>query len=167
MDHPNVAMTLHNLAALNRMLQKIEDAIVYQYLVIEIWTKTLPADHPNTAIARRVLAVLLQLRGETVEADKLEEQGVQVLRKQHHGGDAAEALQLTKAGDAAFESGNFNRAGSLYEEALAAYEATLGPDHADVAKLWNHMARVTSKLGRENEAAVYRRRAERILAATK
>ena len=87
-----------------------------------------------------------------------------MLRLRPRSGDTAEALRLTKEGNTHFENGDYVRAEALYASALSVYEQALGPDAANVAQLWENLSRAIAKQGREKEAAVYARRAERIRA---
>jgi tetratricopeptide (TPR) repeat protein len=166
-DHPNVAATFHNLRALYLTQQKFDEAVVLQRRVIEIWEAKLPADHPDLAAARRSLAVLLEIEEKTDEAAKLDTQSLAVLRRQPHNGDTVEARRLTTEGNTHFENGDYILAETLYWSALSRYEQSLGPDAASVAQSWDKLSRAIAKQGREKEAAVYARRAERIRVAKK
>ena len=146
------------------MQKKFDEAIVLQRRVIEIQEKKLAADHPTLAYARRALAALLEIQGQTDEAAKLETQALEVLRRQPRSGDTAEALRLTKAGNEAYENGDYVRAEATYVSARSVYEKALGPDHSNVAQLWDNISRAVAKQGREKEAAVYTHRAQRIRA---
>jgi tetratricopeptide (TPR) repeat protein len=163
-DHPNVAATLSALRAQYLTQQKFNEAVVLQRRVIEIQEKKLAAEHPQLAIARRALAALLEIQGETDEAAKLDAQALEVLRRWPRSGDTAEALRLTKEGNTHFENGDYVRAEALYSSARSVYEQALGPDAANVAQLWDNLSRAIAKQGREKEAAVYTRRAQRIRA---
>lgn len=164
-DHPSVAHTLNSLRGLYLTLQKFDEATVVQRRVIAIREKKLPAEHPDLAFARRSLASLLEIQGKSDEAAKLEAQALQVLRQRPRSGDITEALRLTKEGNLAFESDEFSRAETRYGSARDIYEQAQGPDHENVAQLWDNLSRAIAKQGREKEAAVYARRAGRIRAA--
>ena len=69
-----------------------------------------------------------------------------------------------KEGNTHFENGDYVRAEALYSSARSVYEQALGPDAANVAQLWDNLSRAIAKQGREKEAAVYTRRAQRIRA---
>ena len=163
-EHPSVATTLNNLRSLYRTQQKFDEAVVLQRRVIEIREKKLAADHPDLAYARWALAALLEIQGQTDEAAKLETQALEVLRRRPRSGDTAEALRLTKEANTHFENGDYVRAEALYSSARSVYEQAIGPDAANVAQLWDNLSRAIAKQGREKEAAVYARRAERIRA---
>ena len=166
-DHPNVAGTLSGLRSLYRAQQKFDEAILLQRRVVAIHEVKLSADHPALAFSRRALAVLLEIRGEANEAAKLDAQALEVIRRQSRSGDTADATRFTKAGDTYFESGDFVLAEASYGSALDVHQQALGPDAAMVATAWNNLSRAVAKQGREKEAAVYTRRAERIRAAAK
>ena len=87
-----------------------------------------------------------------------------MLRLRPRNGDTAEALRLTKEGNTHFENGDYVRAEALYKSASGVYEQALGPDAANAAQLLDNLSRAIAKQGREKEAAVYARRAERIRA---
>jgi tetratricopeptide (TPR) repeat protein len=163
---------LFQFASLEQKLQKFDEAIRLLRRAMAIWEKklpyghanSLPADHPTLAYARRALAVLLEIQGQTNEAAKLDSQALEVLRKRPRSGDTAESQRLTKEGDTAFENGDYVRAEARYRSAIGLYEQALGPDDAKVAQTYDQFARILDKQGREKEAAVFARRADRIRA---
>ena len=136
--------------------------------VLEIQEKNLISDHSNlshagwVAYARWTLAVLLEIEDRADEAGMLETQAMELLRHQPRIDNSATALQLTKEGNKHFENGGYILAEDRYWSALDFYVKTLGPDAANVAQLWENLSRAVAKQGREKEAAVYTRRAQRI-----
>ena len=86
---------------------------------------------------------------------------MEVLRRRPRSGDTAEALRLNKEANTHFENGDYVRAEALYTSARNVYEQALGPD---AAQLLDNVSRAIAKQGREKEAAVYTRRAQRIRA---
>lgn len=161
-NHPDVVNTLDNIGSMYTRQQKFEEAVVLKRRVIRIQEKNQSAEVTAPAGTMQELAALLEIQGETDDAAKLDAQALEVIRRRPRIGDTTEALRLTKEGNTYFEKGDYLRAEKLYFFAFIRYELALGPDAANVAQLWENLSRAVAKQGREKEAAVYARRAERI-----
>ena len=62
-EHPELAVTLNNLATVLRAQAQVADAEILYRRCLEIWGRTLGRDDPRTATCRRNYAVLLRQAG--------------------------------------------------------------------------------------------------------
>ncbi len=70
-NHPNVALTLNNLAGLHKAQGHYAEAETYHKRALAIREKVLGPDHPVTGESLRNLGELYQLQGRTAEAEPL------------------------------------------------------------------------------------------------
>jgi len=60
LNHPNVAIRVHNLGTLFNQIGDKENAIAYEKRALAIFQKLLPPDHPNIKIVLEYLDSLNQ-----------------------------------------------------------------------------------------------------------
>ncbi len=72
-DHPDVATTLRNLAALYKAQGKYAEAEPLYKRALAIWEKAMGPDHPQVALVLENMAELYKETGRLDEAKRLEE----------------------------------------------------------------------------------------------
>ncbi len=77
-DHPNVAVSLHNLALLYYAQGQYAQAEPLYKRSLAIWEKVLGPNHPDVATSLRDLALLYRATQRTTEAEQLEEQAAKI-----------------------------------------------------------------------------------------
>ena len=159
-----IVIVLNDISNLNLALEKFDDALKYRRRSVKLLEEEFTTNHMFLAEYRRALAILLEIQGDTEEADKLDGDALKWLRSRRRWGTvtvAASQSALRKAEDC-LESGDFCCAEHCFRCAIRFYENALGPEDGNVANLYDKMANAINKQGRSKESAVYRRRAERI-----
>ena len=93
-EHPDIASTLTNLSIVQEDLGQRVEAEANVRRALGIYDASLPADHPNTRLARRQLARLVSARGEVlmnIHDDNAHGDGVDDRRPRHDRADASQA----------------------------------------------------------------------------
>ena len=132
-EHPDVALSLNNLALLYDAQGNYAEAELLYRRALTINEKTLGPEHPDVATNLNNLAWLY-----------------------HNQGDYAEAEALYRL------QGDLVDADTLYVQALSIFEGTLGPEHPIVATLLDRYVILLREAGRTEEAHSVEARAEAI-----
>ena len=77
-DHPELALTLNNLAELYRIQARFDEALPLYNRALEIDRRSLGQEHPNVALGLNNLALLHYDRGAYVEAEALLHQALAI-----------------------------------------------------------------------------------------
>ncbi|GMU36431.1 MAG: serine/threonine-protein kinase [Phycisphaerae bacterium] len=128
---------------------------------VELRRSTLGAEHADTLASMSSLASLYYAMGRYEDAARLAED-VQNLRRRSQAPPQQIASGANDLAAMLQAEGRYEEAEALYREALAAREAELGEDHADVATVLNNLAVLLGQLGQNEEAESLHRRALRI-----
>jgi len=178
-DHPDVAKSLFNLAALyqTRPYEK-KHAQVNPFFkrALAIQEKAFGPDHPDVAKSLCNLADLYQRQGGLVhvqeqamingfmQADAMHERAL-AIREKALGPDAPDVVQsLHNLAWYYYAQGKYTQAEPLYERALAISEKVLGPDHPSVALRLENLIVLYRATDQEEEAEKLEQRAARIRA---
>jgi tetratricopeptide (TPR) repeat protein len=151
-DHPDVAQSLNNLAALYHHQGRYEDAEPLYLQALELWKKVLGNDHPDVAQSLNNLALLYTNQGRYKEAEPLYLQALE-LRKKVLGSDHPDVAQsLNNLALLYTNQGRYEEAKPLYLQALELWKKVLGNDHPNVAQSLNNLAQLYHYQGRYEEA---------------
>lgn len=157
--HPNVALSLNNLAEPLRAQGKYAEAEPHFRRALEINEKSLGSDHVDVATSLVNLAGLLRERGDYKAAIPLARRSL-VIRVKALGPDHPDTASGLNALAAILdEKGNYEEALRLYRIALAIREKNLGSDHPDVATSLNNLAGALREQGKYGAAEPLSRRA--------
>jgi CHAT domain-containing protein/tetratricopeptide (TPR) repeat protein len=157
--HPNVALSLNNLAEPLRAQGKYAEAEPHFRRALEINEKSLGSDHVDVATSLINLAGLLRERGDYKAAIPLARRSL-VIRVKALGPDHPDTASGLNALAAILdEQGNYEEALRLYRIALAIREKNLGSDHPDVATSLNNLAGALREQGKYGAAEPLSRRA--------
>jgi CHAT domain-containing protein len=151
-EHPSVAQSLHNLAALYLQQVSYQKAEPLYLRSLAIWEKTLGKEHPSVAESLNDLAALYQQQGSYQKAEPLYLRSLAIrekaLGKEHP--DVAQSLHNLAA---LFEQQvSYQKAEPLYLRSLAIREKTLGKEHPSVAESLNDLAVLYQQQGSYQKA---------------
>jgi CHAT domain-containing protein/Tfp pilus assembly protein PilF len=158
-EHPNVARSLNNLAALYDDQGRYADAEPLYKHALAIREKALGPDHPRVATSLNNLAELYREQGRYAEAEPLFKRAL-AIREKAFGPDHPDvATSLNDLAALRDDQGRYADAEPLYKRALAIREKALGPDHQDVATDLNNLAELYREQGRYADAEPLYKRA--------
>jgi len=80
-DHPRVAVSLNNLAALYQTLGQYKEAEPLHKRSLEIYEKAYGPDHPHVATSLNNLAALYYTMGQYAEAEPLHKRSLEIYEK--------------------------------------------------------------------------------------
>jgi len=151
-EHPDVATSFNNLAALYQDQGKYEQAKPLYKQALTIWQHVLGPKHPDTARSLNNLAELYHVEGEYEQAEPLYQRALaireQVLGPEHP--DTAQSLNNLAA--LYYAQGKYEQAKPLLQRALAIREQVLGPEHPDTAQSLNILASLYYAQGKYEQA---------------
>jgi tetratricopeptide (TPR) repeat protein len=151
-DHPQIATSLNNLAALYDSLGRYTEAEPLYLQALELSQRLLGDDHPDVATSLNNLAVLYNFQGCYAEAESLYLQALE-LNQRLLGDDHPQfAISLNNLGFLHYEQRRYREAELLYHQALELRKRLLGKDHPDVAQSLNNLAGLYESQGRYTEA---------------
>ncbi len=121
-DHPDVALSLTNLASVLLVLGRPEDALVHSNRGVRIMEKVLGMEHPETATQWGNRAEILNQLGRYAEARRDAERGLAVWRRELGSENADQLFFLAPLGEARMGLGESREAVALLERALGIAE---------------------------------------------
>jgi class 3 adenylate cyclase/tetratricopeptide (TPR) repeat protein len=139
-DHPDTAMSLHNLAFLVRDQGDLATARPLYERALAIREKALGPEHPDTATTLDNVASLLQDQGDPAAARPLCERALAIREKALGPDDSYTATSLNNLASLLQDQGDPAAARPRYQRALAIREKTLGPDHPETATSLGNLA---------------------------
>ncbi|XP_029313702.1 nephrocystin-3 isoform X1 [Cottoperca gobio] len=175
-DHPSVARSLHQLAAVYVQWKKYGNAEQLYKQALEISENAYGAEHASVARELESLAMLYQKQNKYEQAEKLRKRSVKIRQKTarqkgHMYGftllrrRALQLEELTPGKDSADSAKTLNELGVLYylqnnldaakmflTRSLETRQRVLGPDHPDCAQSLNNLAALHTER-REYETA--------------
>jgi tetratricopeptide (TPR) repeat protein len=163
LDHPDVAMSLNELAIVRYRQGRYDEAVQVQKRALAIREKAYGADHPDIARSLHNLANIAYEQGRYDEAEPLQKRAL-AIREKAYGGDHADvAKSLNDLANLRHELGSYEEAISLYMRSLAILEKTVGANHPLYASGLNNLATSYEWQGRLEEAELTHKRAMGII----
>ncbi|NES21187.1 MAG: CHAT domain-containing protein [Symploca sp. SIO3E6] len=160
-EHPDVATSLNNLAALYESQGRYEEAEPLYRQALEMRRRILEPEHPDVATSLNNLAALYESQGRYEEAEPLYRQALQMYQRilgQEH---PHVATSLNNLAGLYRSQGRYEEAEPLFRQALEMWKRTLGQQHPDVATSLNDLAGLYRIQGRYEEAeSLYRQALE-------
>jgi tetratricopeptide (TPR) repeat protein len=158
-EHPNVATSFNNLAALYLRQGRYAEAEPLFKRALAIREKALGPGHPDVATSLNNLAGLYDDQGRYADAEPLFKRAL-AIREKAVGSDHLDVAESLNNLAALYDDqGRYADAEPLYKRALAIREKALGPDHPDVAQSLNNLAELHRAQGRYADAEPLYRRA--------
>ena len=151
-DHPDVAVSLNNLAFLYGEQGRYSEAEPLCKRSLAIWEKAFGPDHLNVATALINLATLYQHQGRYVDAEPLFKRSLAINETVLGPDHPTVALSSNNLALLYQDQGRFADAEPLYKRALAISEKALDPTHPNVAKALNRLAGLYGSQGRYTDA---------------
>ena len=152
LEHPDVALSLNNLAGLSQAQGRYGDAEPRYQRALAIREKALGPEHPDVALSLNNLAVLSHDQGRYAEAEPLHQRALAIREKALGPEHPDVALSLNNLAELSHVQGRYAEAEPLHQRALAIREKALGPEHPDVALSLNNLAELSHVQGRYAEA---------------
>ncbi|MEH1796189.1 MULTISPECIES: tetratricopeptide repeat protein [unclassified Nostoc] len=151
-EHPSVATSLNNLAALYNSQGRYSDAEPLYIEALAMRKRLLGDEHPSVATSLNNLAGLYKSQGRYSNAEPLYIQAL-VMRKRLLGDEhPVVATSLNNLAALYDSQGRYSDAELLYIEALAMRKRLLGNEHPSVAASLNNLAGLYKSQGRYSDA---------------
>ena len=160
-DHPDVALSLNNLAELYRVQGRYADAEPLFKRSLAIREKAFGPDHPDVALSLYYLAWLYQSQGRYADAVPLYKRALAIKEKMVGTNHPDVASTLNNLGALYQTQGHYADAEPLFNRSLAIWEKAFGPDHSFVAQSLSNLGSLYQGQGRYAEAEpLYKRSLE-------
>ncbi|MCW3054450.1 MAG: photosystem assembly protein Ycf3 [Chthonomonadales bacterium] len=150
--HPDIAVSLNNLAELYRTQGRYEEAEPLYQEALKILRTALPAGHPSIANSLNNLAVLYDTQGRYEEAELLYQEALTIDRSAFPAGHIEIAIDLNNLAGLYHIQGRYEKAEPLYQEALTILYGSLPEGHPRIASSLNNLALLYRTQGRYEEA---------------
>ena len=151
-DHPNIASSLNNLAALYKSQGKLSQAEPLYQQALAMRQRLFEGDHPDVATSLNNLAALYDSQGKLSQAEPLYQQAL-AMRQRLFEGDHPDIAQSLNNLAALYDSqGKLSQAEPLYQQALAMLQRLFEGDHPDVAQSLNNLAALYHSQGKMSQA---------------
>jgi tetratricopeptide (TPR) repeat protein len=151
-DHPDVATSLNNLAALYYSQGCYSKAEQLYLQALELLQRLLGNDHPSVATSLNNLAGLYQSQGRYSEAEQLNLQALKLRQHLLSNDHPDVATSLNNLASLYNSQGRYSEAEQLNLQALKLRQCLLGNDHPDVTTSLNNLAEIYNSQGRYSEA---------------
>lgn len=158
-NHPDVALSMHNLAMPYQVIGKYAEAESLHKRALVIWEKAHGEDHPDVAYSLSALAQLYESRGNYVEAEPLHKRALAIRKKVLGDNHPSLALSMNNLAELYRYQGKNDEAEQLNKSALEIREKALGRDHPDVAESLNNLSLLYEDQGKYAEAEPLLKRA--------
>ncbi|XYI00861.1 tetratricopeptide repeat protein [Sorangium sp. So ce1128] len=162
-EHPDVAMSLNNLALLYDTKGDYAKAEPLHQRALRIKEKELGSEHPDVATSLNNLASLYQTEGDYAKAEPLYQRALRILEKALGSEHPDVATLLDNLASLYFTKEDYAKAEPLFQRALRILEKALGSEHPDVATSLNNLASLYQTEGDYARAEPLFQRALRIL----
>ncbi|HEY9815844.1 MAG TPA: tetratricopeptide repeat protein [Candidatus Obscuribacterales bacterium] len=147
-NHPHVAASLNNLAALYRAQGRYELAEPLYQQALELWRSLLGDNHPDVANSLNNLAGLYRAQGRYELAEPLYQQALELWRSLLGDNHPDVATSLNNLAGLYYAQGRYELAEPLLQQALKLRRSLLGDNHPDVAASLNNLAGLYESQGR-------------------
>ena len=157
-DHPDVAKSLNNLAALYVEKGRFAEAEPLYQRSLAILEKVRGPENPDVASILDNLGNLYRAQGRYAEAETLVRRALAIRENAFGSEDPNIAKSLNNLASLAFAQGHYADAEPLFQRSLAIWEKALGTDHPEVANTLSNLAVLYDAEGRFDQAeSLYRR----------
>ncbi|MDZ8092499.1 MAG: tetratricopeptide repeat protein [Nostoc sp. DedQUE05] len=152
LEHPYVAASLNNLAALYQYTGRYSEAEPLYEKVLALTKRLLGDNHPTVAASLNNLAALYQYTGRYSKAEPLYEQALELSKCLLGDNHPNVATSLNNLAALYRSTGRYSVAEPLHVQALELSKCLLGDNHPDVATSLNYLALLYESTGRYREA---------------
>ncbi|HLO85150.1 MAG TPA: tetratricopeptide repeat protein [Nostocaceae cyanobacterium] len=151
-EHPQVATSLNNLAALYYSTGRYTEAEPLYQDALAMRKRLLGDEHPDVAASLNNLAGLYESTGRYTEAEPLYQDALAMTKRLLGDEHPDVATSLNNLAELYRVTGRYTEAEPLYAQALAMTKRLLGDEHPDVATSLNNLALLYYSTGRYTEA---------------
>ena len=151
-DHPDIALSLNNLAALYDSQGKLSQAEPLCQQALAMRQRLFEGNHPDIAQSLNNLAALYRSQGKLSQAEPLYQQALAMRQRLFEGDHPDVALSLNNLAALYDSQGKLSEAEPLYQQALAMTQRLFEGDHPDVALSLNNLAGLYKSQGKLSEA---------------
>jgi tetratricopeptide (TPR) repeat protein len=151
-EHPDVALSLNNLANVYRDQGRYAEAEPMHKRALAIKERALGPDHPDVAYSLNNLGLIYLDQGRYAEAEPLYERALAIWERSVGPDHPLVALGLNNLALVYLDQGRYAEAQPICERALAIRERVRGPEHPDVADSLTNLVLVYWHQGRHTEA---------------
>ncbi|WP_347280011.1 tetratricopeptide repeat protein [Leptolyngbya sp. FACHB-8] len=139
-NHPDVAISLNNLAELYRLQGNYEAAEPLYQRSLSIRESALGENHPDVATSLNNLALIYQAQGNYRAAEPLYQRSLSIYETALGENHPDVGSSLNNLASLYRVQGNYRVAEPLYQRSLSIRESALGENHPDVATTLNNLA---------------------------
>jgi tetratricopeptide (TPR) repeat protein len=139
-EHPDIAVSLNNLAGLYQALGAFEKALPLYQRTLEIREKALGPEHPDTASSLNNLAALYWAMGLYDQALPLNQRALEIREKALGPEHPDTSVSLNNLAMLYHSQGAYDQALPLFQRALQIREKVLGPEHPATATTLSNLA---------------------------
>ncbi|MBD2201373.1 tetratricopeptide repeat protein [Calothrix sp. FACHB-168] len=151
-EHPDVATSLNNLAALYRYQGKYSQAEPLFIQALDLMRHLLGEEHPSVATSLSNLAELYFSQGKYSQAEPLFIQALDLMRRSLGEEHPSVATSLNHLAGLYFSQGKYSQAEPLFIQALDLMRRLLGEEHPSVATSLNNLALLYDSQGKYSQA---------------
>ena len=151
-NHPDVAISLNNLAELYRLQGRYTEAEPLYQQSLAIDKKTLGDNHPDVATGMDNLATFYYLQGRYKEAERLYKESLAIKKEQLGDNHLDVARSLNILALIYDSQGRYKEAELFYQQSLAIKKEQLGDNHPSVAIILNNLGALYYSQERYKEA---------------
>ena len=150
-----------NLAMVHLQNQNFESAASEMKDLVDLQGSISRFDKHRQAQLKYVLATVLEIQGERVDALRTEQEAIKMLRKHNRRVNVRISVEEESAADECFNEGDFREAEVRYSSAILAALLAIQDDPKALRRLNEKLGRTVAAQKRNKEADVYFRRAQR------
>jgi CHAT domain-containing protein/Flp pilus assembly protein TadD len=150
--HPEIADSLHNLAALYERQGQYKEAEAFALQSLEIFRSIYGDSHPSVATSLNNLATLYENQGRYKEAESLNLQILRLRESLLGGRHPYVATSLNNLAGLYQKQGRYEEAETLYTKVLGLRKLLLGDRHSDVAASLSNLALIYHRQGHYEKA---------------
>lgn len=162
-DHPEVARSLANLAAVHEDLGDLAGARALDEQALSIRQRILGPEHPEVAESLTNLGSVLYAIGDYADAQALHERALAIAQRALGADHIDLAMILNNLAVVYDRLGASDKALAMYQRALSLKENSVGREHPSVAKTLRNIAIVYKENGNLSAALTHHERALAIL----
>jgi tetratricopeptide (TPR) repeat protein len=154
-DGSGKAAIFNNLALIAERQGKYEEAITVHEKALEIFQKTLPANHPLLATSYNNIGNVYKSMGEYSKALSYFEKALEIRQKTLPANHPDFAESYSNIAAVYYSMSEYLKALSYYEKALEIYQKTLPANHPLLATSYNNIGNVYKSMGEYSKALSY------------
>jgi len=154
-DQNEKALIFHQFGAINRSQGKYNEALEYFEKSLEIYKKTLPANHPDLATAYNNIGNVYNSMGEYSKTLEYYEKSLETYKKTLPANHPLLATSYNNIGLVYYNMGEYSKALQYYEKSLEIYKKTLPANHSLLATSYNNIGSVYYNMGEYSKTLEY------------